>query len=171
MAALRNLLQWKTIAKEALDRTLIVTKFLCILHVTDKYLCSSFHVHGPSMYPTMNLKGDVLLVEKFSTRLGKLVPGDIVMLKAPDNPTRTVTKRLLGMEGDQVTFLTDPHIESSTKTLLVPKGHVWVQGDNLYDSKDSRYFGPVPYGLLEGKVFYRIWPLIDFGSLNQGLWK
>ncbi|KAF5193174.1 Valencene synthase [Thalictrum thalictroides] len=127
--------------------------------------------YGPSMYPTLNSTGDVILVEKISPRLGKLVPGDIVTLKAPDNPTIFLTKRLLGLEGDQVTFLTDPHLETSSKTLVVPKGHVWVQGDNPYNSKDSRYFGPVPYGLLEGKLFYRIWPLIDFGSLNQGLWK
>jgi len=38
----------------------------------------------------------------------------------------------------------------------VPKGHVWIQGDNIYASRDSRHFGPVPYGLIEGKVFFRV---------------
>ncbi|MBA0728289.1 hypothetical protein Golax_001200, partial [Gossypium laxum] len=38
----------------------------------------------------------------------------------------------------------------------VPKGHVWIQGDNLYVSRDSRHFGPLPYGLIEGKVFMRV---------------
>ena len=38
----------------------------------------------------------------------------------------------------------------------MPKGHVWVQGDNIYASRDSRDFGPVPYGLIYGKVFWRV---------------
>lgn len=43
----------------------------------------------------------------------------------------------------------------------VPKGHVWIQGDNIYASNDSRYFGPVPYGLIQGKAFFRV--LLFFG--------
>lgn len=35
-------------------------------------------------------------------------------------------------------------------------GHVWIQGDNVYASYDSRHFGPVPYGLVQGKVFLRV---------------
>jgi hypothetical protein len=38
----------------------------------------------------------------------------------------------------------------------VPKGHVWLQGDNAYNSTDSRHYGPVPYALIQGKVFYRV---------------
>ncbi|PIA41509.1 hypothetical protein AQUCO_02200140v1 [Aquilegia coerulea] len=169
--AWRNLLQWKSLSKEVLDQTLIVTKFFCFLHVTDKYLCSSDHVYGSSMAPALNRTGDVVLVEKVSNRLGKLVPGDIVWLKSPENPRITFPSRVMGLEGDRVAYLADPTVETSTTTFVVPKGHVWVQGDNLFTSKDSRYFGPVPYGLLEGKVFYRIWPLLDYGSLDQGLWK
>ncbi|RYQ96243.1 hypothetical protein Ahy_B08g091925 [Arachis hypogaea] len=37
----------------------------------------------------------------------------------------------------------------------MPKGHVWIQGDNIFASHDSRHFGPVPYGLIQGKVFFR----------------
>ncbi|KAK1380123.1 hypothetical protein POM88_026867 [Heracleum sosnowskyi] len=40
--------------------------------------------------------------------------------------------------------------------LEVPKGHVWIQRDNIYASKDSRHFGPVPYGLIHCKVFCRL---------------
>lgn len=35
----------------------------------------------------------------------------------------------------------------------VPKGHVWIEGDNKYNTKDSRKFGPIPYALLQGRVF------------------
>ncbi|KAI6690256.1 hypothetical protein NL676_027084 [Syzygium grande] len=49
----------------------------------------------------------------------------------------------------------------------VPGGHVWIQGDNIYASSDSRQFGPVPYGLVEGKILCRVWPLDGFGLLNH----
>ncbi|KHN37724.1 Mitochondrial inner membrane protease subunit 1 [Glycine soja] len=38
----------------------------------------------------------------------------------------------------------------------VPKGTVWVEGDNKYNSNDPRKFGPVPYDLIDGKMFWRV---------------
>ncbi|TPX32470.1 hypothetical protein SmJEL517_g04484 [Synchytrium microbalum] len=40
----------------------------------------------------------------------------------------------------------------------VPPGHIWVQGDNSSNSKDSREYGPIPMGLIRGKVFCRVFP-------------
>jgi len=34
---------------------------------------------------------------------------------------------------------------------------VWLQGDNLADSTDSRYYGPVPMALIQGVVFARVY--------------
>ncbi|WOH03061.1 hypothetical protein DCAR_0522452 [Daucus carota subsp. sativus] len=158
----------KPLVKEALNQTLIFGKFLCLLHITDKYICSPIIVHGPSMLPTMNLTGDVILAEHISSRFGKLSVGDVVLVSSPENPRKTVTKRILGLEGDKVAFLVDPSFGSGNyRTIVVPKGHVWIQGDNIYASKDSRHFGPVPYGLIHGKVFCRLWPPDGFGWLDQ----
>ena len=44
----------------------------------------------------------------------------------------------------------------------VPPGKMWVEGDNEWDPnqfKDSRSYGAVPIGLIEGVVFCRLWPL------------
>ncbi|KAI5332862.1 hypothetical protein L3X38_022991 [Prunus dulcis] len=63
--------QWRSVAKEAKDLTVTVAKFMGLLHVTDAYLCSSTLVYGPSMLPTLNISGDVLLSEHVSHRFGK----------------------------------------------------------------------------------------------------
>lgn len=47
-------------------------------------------------------------------------------------------------------------------SLQVPRGNIWIQGDNIYNSRDSRTFGAVPYGLVEGKLFWRVSMLIRF---------
>uniref|UniRef100_A0A2K5DR94 Peptidase S26 domain-containing protein n=1 Tax=Aotus nancymaae TaxID=37293 RepID=A0A2K5DR94_AOTNA len=44
--------------------------------------------------------------------------------------------------------------------IYVPVGHVWLEGDNLQNSTDSRYCGPIL-----GRIFFKIWPLSDFGFL------
>ncbi|OIT35043.1 PREDICTED: mitochondrial inner membrane protease subunit 1 [Nicotiana attenuata] len=165
MRVFQYLSQWKSKAKDGIQQSLLVAKFLCLLHVTNNYICSPVMVYGPSMLPTLNLTGDVLLAEHLSPLLDKLGPGDVVLVRSPDNPRKTVTKRIVGMEGDTVTFLADPARSDRYVTLKVPKGHVWIQGDNIYASKDSRQLGPIPYGLILGKVLCRVWPPEGFGSL------
>ncbi|XP_019153982.1 PREDICTED: mitochondrial inner membrane protease subunit 1 [Ipomoea nil] len=164
-----NVNQWGLKAKEGFQQSLLFVKFLCILHVADRYVCSPILVYGPSMLPTLNLTGDVLLVEHVSPLLGKVGPGDVVLVRATDNPRKTITKRIMGMEGDFVTYLAEPGRSDRSITVKVPKGHVWIQGDNIYASKDSRQLGPIPYGLILGKVFYRVWPPEGFGSLAHEL--
>ncbi|XP_019108134.1 uncharacterized protein LOC104907330 isoform X2 [Beta vulgaris subsp. vulgaris] len=133
--------------------------------ISSLQLSCNLQVYGPSMLPTLNMRGDVLIVDRLSHHLGKLELGDVVLVKSPQNPRRILTKRVLGMEGDVVSF--NAHT-GNLKTLVVPKGHVWIQGDNIYASTDSRNFGPVSYGLIQGKAYCRIWPLTEFGSLGPG---
>lgn len=41
---------------------------------------------------------------------------------------------------------------SSPRVVDVPQGHVWLQGDNPSQSRDSRHYGPVPYNIIKMKA-------------------
>lgn len=36
-----------------------------------------------------------------------------------------------------------------------------MQGDYTQNSKDSRIFGPLPYGLIQGRVLWRVCIILD----------
>ncbi|GAB5593822.1 hypothetical protein Unana1_08722 [Umbelopsis nana] len=103
------------------------------------------------------MDGDIVAIEHLSKRFKRLSVGDVVVCISPVNPGRAVCKRILGMAGDHV--CEDPTLaDSERKFIDVPEGHVWLSGDNLSNSNDSRTYGPVPYGLIRGRVFARVWP-------------
>ncbi|KAF3338060.1 mitochondrial inner membrane protease subunit 1-like protein [Carex littledalei] len=122
---------------------------------------------GPSMLPTFNLTGDLVAVNKVPTWWGQLNKGDVVLMRSPENPRKHIVKRVLGVEGEMVTYLVDPANSNTTKTVMVPEGHIWVQGDYIHSSNDSRNFGPVPRGLVEGTIFCRIWPPENMGLIES----
>ncbi|XP_050369649.1 uncharacterized protein LOC126787792 isoform X2 [Argentina anserina] len=155
--------QWWAVATELKHFTVAVANFVGLIHLADSYLIRCTLAEGPSMLPTFNSSGDVILTERVSHRLGRIVPGDVVIIRAPYDPKKMVVKRVLALEGGKVSF-TDPQQHQIQHTnIVVPKGHVWIQGDNTYLSRDSREYGPVPYGLIQGRVFFRAWPPRDFG--------
>ncbi|KAL0784246.1 hypothetical protein Bca101_000491 [Brassica carinata] len=170
MRWLRYLNQWRGTEKEAFDQLSIVAKFLCLLHVTDRYIIALFQVQGPSMLLTLNLTGDVILAEHVSHRFGKIGLGDVALVRSPTDPMKMVTKRVLGLEGHRLSFYADPLVGDDSVNVVVAistfKGHVWIQGDNVHASTDSRNFGPVPYNNIEGKALLRVWPPRCFGSLR-----
>jgi len=48
--------------------------------------------------------------------------------------------------------------KSEDVTIVVPKDHVWVEGDNPLYSTDSRHYGPLPVSSLRGNLLYMLWP-------------
>ncbi|XP_059289248.1 mitochondrial ATP-independent inner membrane protease subunit 1a-like [Lycium ferocissimum] len=164
---LGNLKQLTPFIKEAFQQTLVVSKFLCGLHVTNNYICTFALTQGPSMLPTFNLTGDLVLAERISTRFEKMKRGDVVLVRSPENPRKIVIKRLIGMGGDTVRYVVDHGSNDKEHTVVVPDGHVWIEGDNKFNTNDSRKFGPVPYGLVQGRVFWTVWPPEDFGSVGR----
>ncbi|KAF3669817.1 putative transcription factor-like [Capsicum annuum] len=164
---LGNLKQLAPFIKEAFQHTLLVAKFLCGIHVTNTYLCTFALTQGPSMLPTFSLTGDLILAEKLSTRFEKMQQGDVVLVRSPENPRKIVVKRLMGMGGDTVKYAAGPGNNDKKDTIVVPDGHVWIEGDSKFNTNDSKKFGPVPYGLVQGRVFWIVWPPENFGSVGR----
>lgn len=111
------------------------------------------------MYPTLGLRGDYILQERLTTRLHlPLARGTLVTAISPLDPSHHILKRVVGLAGD--TICVDPSGESGqakrNEYVVVPKGRVWLSGDNASNSTDSREYGPVPEALLRGRVIARV---------------
>ncbi|KAL1319485.1 mitochondrial ATP-independent inner membrane protease subunit 1b isoform X5 [Arachis hypogaea] len=150
----RNLGLLGSFAKEGLEKAFSLGKFFCFLHVTDTYLVTFVVTSGPSMLPTIDLIPTMFFGERISTRFGKVTCGDIVIIRSPQNPRKLLAKRLVGMEDDTVTYISNPDEPDKQETIV---------GDNAYKSNDSRNFGAVPYGLIQHRLFWRVWPIKGFG--------
>ncbi|KAL3915321.1 MAG: hypothetical protein SGILL_005709 [Bacillariaceae sp.] len=56
----------------------------------------------------------------------------------------------------------------SVSTLRGPDGHLCVEGDNPWNSNDSRNYGPIPAALIVGRVICRIWPIKGNAMIGRG---
>jgi len=114
-------------------------------------------VDGPSMLPTFPGRGwNTVLAECLPGVASRVQLGDVVICKQPNAVTQNVIKRVTAVEGQQVSvFRPGQHLPL---VVTVPRGHVWLQGDNLIMSRDSREYGPVPRALVRGRVIAQIWP-------------
>lgn len=112
-------------------------------------------VDGSSMRPTLNPNDtgsrDWVAVKRFRP-VANLKINDIVLIRDPMEPKKILCKRVKALSLDTVVDL-----EEKDGSLIIPRGHVWVEGDNVH-SVDSRKFGPVSKGLVVGKVLFIIWP-------------
>ena len=128
------------------------------------------------MVPTLHV-WDQLLINKLAYDIEGPERGDIVLFRDPEED---LIKRVVGVPGDEIAvrdgrlFLNDepqkePYVAGETciryqpKTCsfgpaTVPKGHIFVMGDNRAHSYDSRFFGPVPEETLIGEALFRFWP-------------
>ncbi|XP_031636590.1 mitochondrial inner membrane protease subunit 1 [Contarinia nasturtii] len=52
-----------------------------------------------------------------------------------------------------------------SQVIIVPKGHLWLEGDNSENSIDSRTYGPVPMGLIQSRAAFRLYP--DFTVISN----
>jgi mitochondrial inner membrane protease subunit 1 len=95
-----------------------------------------------------------------------LTKGDIVIARSPTNPGNTVCKRVLGLPGDRI-LIQPQYWYQQEQIIEIPEGNVWLEGDNPFNSTDSRSYGPVPLALVKGLVAFKLFPLEEFGPLPR----
>jgi signal peptidase I len=144
-------------------------------------------VDGLSMMPTLH-DHDRMIVNKLAYKIGEPKRFDIIVFHAEED--KDYIKRVIGLPGDRIEYkndtlyingkeykepyldeykkqvidgpLTEPFtLEEITGEAVVPKGHLFVMGDNRRFSKDSRHIGFVPMEKVVGKTNIVYWPLSD----------
>jgi signal peptidase I len=114
---------------------------------------------------------------------------------SPEDANDHLIKRVIGLPGDKVVCcdtqgrmsvngvpLTEPYLfntggttsaSSTSFSVTVPQGDLWVMGDHRDDSKDSRYNtdtkykGFVPISDVVGRAFVISWPLSRWSVLSN----
>jgi signal peptidase I len=172
----RNIVEWVVVVVGALVVALVIKTFLF----------QAFYIPSESMVPTLEV-GDRVIVNKLSDGTGR---GDLVVFAKPEGEGGTVQdliKRVIGLPGETVSAtdnqiyidkndgegpvaLDEPYLPEGTITNdfqgePIPEGHLFMMGDNRDDSRDSRFFGPIPESDVVGRAFLRVWPPADIGLL------
>jgi len=94
---------------------------------------SRFRIEDDSMRPALE-PGAYVLVNTWAYAFGGPAPGDLVVVRSPEDRARFLVKRVAS---------------------VMASGDVLVMGDNAERSRDSRHFGLVPRRLVVGRVFAR----------------
>ncbi|QEK11791.1 signal peptidase I [Crassaminicella thermophila] len=153
--------------------------FIAILIFIERFIFGFTIVQGMSMQPTLH-NNDKLFINKIIYLFTKPKYGDIIIFHPPieERKNELFIKRVIAVEGD-VFLIKEGRLYINGKEInesyicneeykerlyqvtsgKVPKGMVFVMGDNRNDSNDSRCFGFVPTNNIEGKADIRILPI------------
>ena len=119
------------------------------------YVIDISYLEGSSMMPTFSDKGAIVLVDKFSFYFRKPKINEIISFINPFDKSVLLCKRVTGVEGDKRSM-------KNGKVVEVSKNNVWVEGDNKYNSLDSRIFGAIHKKLINGRIFLQIYPSLKW---------
>ena len=182
----------KSRGSEFLSTLLYFVVALIIFLLIRYFLFAPVSVDGESMVPTLEDR-DRLILNKIDT----IDRFDVVVFTAPDDPEKQYIKRIIGLPGDTIryqddalyingekveeeylkssveemstggNFTEDFSLASKTGEETVPEDSYFVMGDNRQNSKDSRVFGFVDATTVSGTALLRIWPLEEFGTIEN----
>lgn len=168
-----------------LVREVIETLVLTVLmFLIIRLAVQNFNIDGHSMEPNLHDQ-ELILVDKWTYLFHPPARGDVVVFKAPPNPSLDYIKRVIGLPGDVITIkdttvyvngqaLTEPYVQPSNQgnpypsftNRVIPPNTYFVLGDNRNGSSDSRDWGCLPRANVIGRAALVYWPL---GQNNNGL--
>jgi signal peptidase I len=176
----------RSAASSLLREVAEVVVLAVILYIGISFVIQAVHVEGLSMYATLE-DNDYLIANKIDYRLHPPQRGDIVILRPPTTNSTDFIKRVIALPGERLIIrggtvyinghkLDEPYLpeqwtNDSNWPLNNPDGQVmgpneyFVMGDNRNRSQDSRFFGPISRDRIDGKAWFRIWPIGSFGNI------
>jgi signal peptidase I len=129
-----------------------------------------YSIPSASMLPSLQA-GDHILVTPY--RFSIPARGDVIVFRAPADPSQLVVKRIIAVAGDVIDTrggrvrigehtLAEPYLRKQAVTgsidaQVVPQSSYFVMGDNREDSVDSRRWGALPQNLVVGRVRLVLW--------------
>ena len=175
--------------KERMKRSIISLGITVITALILAFLLRSFvfvlaTVDGPSMEPTLQ-NNEKILVTRYSYYFHEIERGDVFVCRFDnENYPDYYVKRVVALGGETVkiengiVYVNDVPLEENyikepprndMEEVLVPAGYVFVMGDNRNNSTDSRksYIGPIAQELVVGKARCILFPLSNFGSIEE----
>jgi signal peptidase I len=160
---------------------ILLVAFVVVFGVLRPFVVKSFWIPSESMVPTLEV-GDRIFVNRFVYRFTEPERGDIVVFDSLETDDELV-KRVVAVPGDRVRvrngvlrvngdFPEEPYAVpvkfpdgSEFGPTRLSEGEVFVMGDNRGNSRDSRFFGPVPLENIEGEAFFMFWPPSRIGFM------
>jgi signal peptidase I len=154
---------------------ILLVAFALVFGFVKPFVIEAFRVPSESMVPTLEV-GDRFLANKFVYRLWEPERGDVIVFRSVEGGDEDLVKRVVAVAGDEVAVengvlrvngvtQSEPYTNkgfpddgSFFGPTRVPEGEVFVMGDNRANSRDSRFFGPVPLENIEGEAFASFWP-------------
>ncbi len=157
-----------------LNRKVRVFILFCVFAVVFHQGYSWSEVRGDSMYPTFK-DGQKLLIDEWTYKFFLPEKNEIIILGDPDEEGDELVKRVIAVSGEKVQikwgkiFVNDKEVKddfSNARIMFyldeemdlffnenenefkVPKGYVWVIGDN----RESSWYGLVSLKEIHGKV-------------------
>ncbi len=170
---------WKFI-----ENVLYIIGAIVLAAIIQAFIIRPFIVSGNSMDPVIK-NAQYLIIDEVTYHFHGPQRGDVIVFKAPPEPTKYYIKRVIGLPGDTVKVqkgkvtivnaahpdgfaLSEPyitHTSDDSGTYVVPQGSYFVMGDNRSGSYDSRSWGMLPDANIRGRALLRLIPVTDIGVL------
>ena len=177
----------RSAASSLLREVAEVVVLAVILYIGISFVIQAVHVEGLSMWATLD-DNDYLIANKIDYRLHPPQRGDIVILRPPTSNSTDFIKRVIALPGERLLIrggvvyinghkLDEPYLPeawtndtnpapwSEGDGSIVPADKYFVMGDNRNRSQDSRAFGPVSRDHIDGRAWFRIWPIDHLGNI------
>jgi signal peptidase I len=154
----------------------ILSLVLVLVFTIRTFVVEAYVINGKSMEPTFH-DSERLLIEKFAPRFEKLERGDVIIFTHPEDPSKRLIKRVIGLPGetieirdgvvsidgielDESKWLKDESRDGSYyPARRIEDNCYFVLGDNRDISNDSRRIGTIPRDLIIGKYLFTFYPL------------